>query len=79
MAIGDGPSAPVSRLGGRDPDAVGVEMVSPAQLVHPFEPAHQIPVAVLHDHPDVRGQSAERPQVGVVHVGVGEQNEIERG
>ena len=58
--------------------AISVALPSPA-LRTASEPAHQVAVAALHHDRHIAAERAERAQVGVVHVGMGEQYEIERG
>ena len=51
--------------------------LSPGELVHPLEAANQVSIAGLHHYWCVGRKPSEGAQIGMVHVGMGEQNQVE--
>jgi hypothetical protein len=52
--------------------------LSPVQLDDVPKSPDQIAVPALDEHRHVPGQGAQRPEIGVIHVRVGEEEQIER-
>jgi hypothetical protein len=70
--------APVAGLGGFDTNSTKVDALAPGELVHLVEPPDQVTVAGLHHDRNVDRKQPQCAKVGVVHVCMGEQNQIDR-
>ena len=75
MLVGDHPGAPMPHLDGFDLALSATSAVSPQASSSTWpEPPNQVPIALLHHDRDIAPQVPERAQVGVIHVGMGEQD-----
>ena len=79
MAVGDHPGAPVPHFDGLDPESGHLGILAPVELLDGMEPAHQVAIAALHHHRNITWQGAQGSEIGVVHVGVREQQHVGAG
>jgi hypothetical protein len=77
MPVGDHAGAPVADLDRLHLDSVHLDRFSPIELVHLAETAHQIPVAPVYHDRQVTRQGTEGAEVGMVHVGVREEQQVQ--
>jgi hypothetical protein len=77
MLIGDHPRSPVSYGRGLHSHTLNVGVLAPAELMHLPESANEVQIARLDHYRSARGDLAEGAQVGVVHMGVGQQDEVQ--
>jgi hypothetical protein len=77
MLVGDHPRAPVSNWRGLDSHARNISVLAPAQLMHLSEAPNEVLIARLYHYRSARGDLAEGAQVGVVHMRMGQQDEIQ--
>jgi hypothetical protein len=79
MSVGYHACAPVTGFSSLDLQTVQHHALAPRKLVHVTESAHQITVPGLYHHRGAAGQQPQRAQIGVIHMGVRQENQVQRG
>jgi hypothetical protein len=77
MLIGDHPRSPVPYGRGLHSHTFNIGVLTPAELMHLPESANEVLIAGLDHDRSARWNLAKGAQVGVVHVGVGQQDQVE--
>jgi len=78
VTISDHPGAPMSGRRRFDRYSIQAERLSPRKLMHLMESADQIGVTRLDHNRNLPGQPPERSQIGMIHMGVGEEQQVQR-
>jgi hypothetical protein len=79
MLIRDHARSPMPGRRRFHPHPGNVGVLAPAQFMHLAEAANEVSIAALHHDGSTRREPAKRTQVGVIHMCVGKQDEVERG
>lgn len=79
MPVGNHSSAPVAHFRRFDAYSAELDALSPCKFMHCLEPADQILIPRLNHHRDLTPKEAQGSQIGMVHVGVGEKQDVEAG